>query len=287
MKYVRILLSTAALLLAVACTGAGTAFINLPSALGDGGIKMETTSFGTENWQKLDIYTPKDTGRKKLDVIVFFYGGRWSFGERHDYRFAGRALADQGFLVVIPDYRKYPAVKFPDFVHDGAQALSWVYDHIEQYNGDKTHIHVVGHSAGAHIGSLLTADERYLAKEGKKASDVIRRFAGLAGPYAFTPEEDDLKDMFGPKEKYPLMQAPTYIDGKEPPMLLLHGASDTAVGLFNLQKLETKIKEKGGRVRSIVYPGVTHVGLMASVSWLKNEKTPVIRDMVAFFRKDH
>ena len=106
------------------------------------------------------------------------------------------------------------------------------------------------HSAEIHIGALLTADPHYLADEGMDRSITIHDFSGLAGPYAFTPDEPDLEDMFGPPKNYPNMQVTTFIDGTQPPMLLLYGDRDTAVKYANLERLEQPIKQRGGCVRS-------------------------------------
>ncbi|MEM5734152.1 alpha/beta hydrolase fold domain-containing protein, partial [Shewanella algae] len=46
----------------------------------------------------------------------------WQSGERRDYRFVGTRLAEAGIVVVIPDYRLYPQVRFPVFVEDAAAA---------------------------------------------------------------------------------------------------------------------------------------------------------------------
>ena len=196
---------------------------------------------------------------------------------------SARRSRDRGFLVVIPDYRKYPLVRFPAFVQDGAKALAWVYGHIGESRGNPARIHVVGHSSGAHIGALLAADPRYLADEGKNRSLVIHDFVGLAGPYAFTPDEPDLEDMFGPPKNYPSMQVTTFIDGTQPPMLLLYGDEDRAVKYANLQKLEQRIRQQGGCVQSRIYPGVDHTDLIGALSWLNLQKTPVIDDIIAFF----
>ena len=47
---------------------------------------------------------------------------RLETGSKTDYRFAAQALASEGFLTVMPDYRLYPQVMFPAFVDDGALA---------------------------------------------------------------------------------------------------------------------------------------------------------------------
>lgn len=265
-----------------ACTQAAFTAVNLPSRFNDMDV-VRDIAYGPEPSQELDIYIPADAKDKQLDVIVFLYGGRWTYGAKNDYRFVGAAFTDKNFIVVVPDYRKYPQVRFPVFVEDGAKALAWVYDHITAYHGNPERIHVTGHSSGAHIGALLAADARYLANEGKNRSLVIHDFAGLAGPYAFTPDEPDLEDMFGPPKNYPNMQVTTFIDGNQPPMLLLYGDADTTVKYSNLERLEERIKEKGGRVQSHIYHDVGHIGLGAALTWFNLRGTPVVHDMAKFF----
>ena len=175
-------------------------------------------------------------------------------------------------------------MRFPVFVEDGAKALAWAYDHIVEFHGNPARIHVVGHSAGAHIGALLTADPHYLADEGKSRSLVIHDFAGLVGPYAFTPDKPDLIDIFGPVSNYPNMQVPTFIDGTQPPMLLLYGAKDTAVKPVNLEKLEQRIKQRGDCVRSRIYLDVAHTNLVGALTWWNIKKVPVVDDITKFFR---
>lgn len=272
------------LLLISACTSTGLAALNLPSRFGDGQIVTDIP-YGTGAGDRLDIYVPPHPADKSLDVVVFLYGGRWSSGAKEDYRFVGTAFSERGFITVIPDYRKYPDVKFPAFVEDSAKAVSWIYDHIEAYGGDPQRIHLAGHSAGAHIGALIATDPRYLAALGKKRSDVIQDFAGLAGPYSFTPDEPDLMDIFGPPGNYPKMQATSFIDGEQPPMLLLWGDKDTTVKRYNLEKLESRIKEKGGCGRSIIYSNIDHVDILVALSWAGKRGANVADDMAKFFRE--
>ncbi|MEJ0006612.1 MAG: hypothetical protein WDM77_09705 [Steroidobacteraceae bacterium] len=56
-----------------------------------------------------------------VPVIVFWYGGSWTEGNKDEYRFVGAALASLGYVAVLPNYRLYPQVKFPQFLDDAAQ----------------------------------------------------------------------------------------------------------------------------------------------------------------------
>ncbi len=265
-----------------ACTQAAFTAANLPTHLVEMAVEHDR-AYGSELLQKLDVYIPANTMEKQLDVLVFFYGGRWTYGAKEDYRFVAATFVKEGFIVVIPDYRKYPQVRFPVFVEDGARALAWVSDHIVEWHGNPARIHVVGHSAGAHIGALLAADPHYLADVGKDRSLTVHDFAGLAGPYAFTPDEPDLEDIFGPPQSYPNMQVTTFIDGTQPPMLLLYGNKDTAVKLANLERLEQRIKQRGGCVRSRIYPNADHTDLIGALSWWNRQRVPVVEDITKFF----
>jgi acetyl esterase/lipase len=281
----RILL-LAPLLVMYACTQAAFTAANLPTHLVEMTVEHDR-AYGSEPLQKLDVYIPANTMEKQLDVVVFFYGGRWTYGAKEDYRFVAATFVKEGFIVVIPDYRKYPQVRFPVFVEDGAKALAWVSDHIVERHGNPARIHVVGHSAGAHIGALLAADPHYLADIGKDRSLSIHDFAGLAGPYAFIPDEPDLEDIFGPPQNYPNMQVTTFIDGTQPPILLLYGNKDTAVKLANLEKLEQRIKQRGGCVRSRIYPDTDHTDLIGALSWWNRQRAPVVDDITKFFDSCH
>lgn len=62
-------------------------------------------------------------------VVVFWYGGAWVYGAKEEFRFVAAALAEAGYVAVLPDYRLYPEARFPTFVEDGALALRWAHEH--------------------------------------------------------------------------------------------------------------------------------------------------------------
>jgi acetyl esterase/lipase len=270
-------------LIVTGCTQVGLGVANIPIKFSDAEIQ-KNIAYGDQPWQKLDLYIPTETQNQKLPMLVFFYGGRWTEGSKDMYKFVGDAYTKEGYIVAIADYSKYPKVKFPKFVEDGAKAVAWVYRNADQFNGDPDNLFIMGHSSGGHIGALVAADGKYLQAEGLD-NDIITAFAGLAGPYDFIPEAEDLKDIFGPPENYPLMQVPTYIDGDEAPMLLIWGDEDQAVWRRNLDRLEAKINDKGGMVETKIYEGVNHVGTIASLTWFLRSKAPVLKHTTEFFEK--
>lgn len=221
--------------------------------------------YGPDPRQKLDLYVPERSAGA-APVVVFFYGGSWKSGQRGFYRFVGEAFASHGYMVVVPDYRLYPQVRFPAFVRDGARALRWVQDTIATYGGDPGQVVLMGHSAGAHLAALLMLDRRYLGQVGLDHG-YVRGFVGYAGPYAFNPlEYESTREVFATAAGADQARPVTFVGGGEPPMLLVHGSDDTTVKPVNSQALAAAVEQAGGRARYLEIPGRSHIGLILSLA---------------------
>ena len=265
------------------CTRLGA--LNDVNALtpGDGGSRLLASgiAYGADSRQALDIYAPeKAEGRP---VIVFFYGGSWSSGARGDYAFAAQALAARGFVVVVPDYRLVPQVRYPAFVEDGAAAVAWTAANIGRFGGDPARIAVAGHSAGAYIAILLALDRRWLAATSVPTA-AIKAAVGLAGPYDFAPfvPGGAAEAAFGAAPDIVDTQPITHARGDAPPLLLLTGDADTTVQPRNSRVLGARMSALGGQARVIEYPGVGHIGILLALSKPFRGKAPVVADMAAF-----
>lgn len=276
--------SRIALLLSVAavagCSSALFAGLNVLSPDGDL-AESRGIVFDRSLDLKLDIYRPKNANN--APVVVFYYGGRWEFGKRADYRWFGEALARHGFVAILPDYRKYPQVKLDGFMTDAANALAWSFQHASEYGGDPNELFVMGHSAGAHLALMLATNAQWMASHHTKPTQLAGA-VGLAGPYNFLPlTEDDMIGMFGnTPEEQARSQPINFVDGDEPPMLLLHGSDDKTVWPKNSTTLAQAVNAKGGRAQVIIYPGVTHAGILLSVSPSFRGKASALDDSVKF-----
>jgi acetyl esterase/lipase len=252
------------------CTSIGQYVANYPVDFREDQI-IKNIAYGEKDYQKLDIYKPI-SAYTKSPVVIFFYGGGWTSGSKDIYPFVADVLVNQGFIVVVPDYAKYPPNKFPSFVEDGAKATKWVQDNIGDYYGNQQNITFIGHSAGGHLAAMLIADKHFL-KEQKVDYKNIKGFVGLAGPYDFVPEEKIYKEIFAPKSHYPKMQVPNFIDGTEPPILLLHGYKDETVGIHNTINLKNAIETKKGKVKTVIYKNLDHIDLVSGFAkYVRKEK---------------
>jgi acetyl esterase/lipase len=243
----------------------------------------EGVAYGEHPRQKLDIYAP-DGDHHSLPVVLFIYGGSWNSGERADYAFVGRALASQGVLAVVIDYRVVPEVVFPGFVQDAAKATAWVKGHIAGYGGDPEGLFVMGHSAGAHIAAMLAVTPTYLREAGLTGR-VFRGFVGLAGPYDFLPLDVEASQAaFGGYPDLQRTQPVAVASAGSPPALLAHGRDDTTVYPRNSEHLAKVLRAKGVPVTERYYPDTTHAGIIVAFARPFRDKAPVLADTMAFVR---
>ena len=230
--------------------------------------------YGSLPRQKLDLYTPEQP-RADGKAVIFFYGGSWDSGAKGDYLFVGQALAARGITTIIPDYRVYPEVRYPDFLDDGAAATAWA---ARKAGTDK--LFVAGHSAGAYIAIMLVANTPYLAAAGVDRMKLPGGI-GIAGPYDFLPlTSRRLRDIFGGdrRETQPI----EYARAPLPPLLLLHGTADRTVKPFNSERLAAAWRKAGGSAELKLYPEVDHIDIVGSFSELLRQRAPSLDDTISF-----
>lgn len=276
-----IALIAAALVILQACSPLSAVNAVAPSK---GITLIPDLAYGTGDRQMLDLYRP-DGAQADLPTILFFYGGSWKRGSREKYAFAARALAREGYLVAVADYRTYPDVKFPAFVHDGAKAVAWLTQNAKKYGGKSNRIHMMGHSAGAHIAAMIALDEKYLARE-NISRDVLGRWVGLAGPYAFYPSQvrsvrDIFSDLSDEAQARPVTFAATL---GAPSALLLHGGDDTLVLPENSKQLASALSAAGVNAHAHIYPDIGHVRLVLSLSAPFQGFASTLKDSVKFLK---
>jgi acetyl esterase/lipase len=263
-----------------------TLFAGLNTTNRKTGIEVErSVVFDTQHQLKLDVYRPK--AAEHAPVVVFFYGGSWTHGERGWYRFVGTTLAAHGVVTVIPDYRKYPQVKMDGFMQDAAKAVAWVHQHASEFGGAADDMFVMGHSAGGQIGALLATDPSWLAPYALRPADLAG-FIGLAGCYDFMPIPAKEKDMLGMFGHDPASQARAqpvrFVSGHEPPMLLLQGEADHEVDPSNAVSLARSLQAAHEDVTLRLYPGVSHNALVFALSRPFHGDAPTLDDVLHFIR---
>jgi len=126
----------------------------------------------SEDCLYLNIWTPAKSINEKIPVLVWIYGGGFSFGSTSDPVHNGEPLARKGVVLVSIAYRvgqigflAHPelSAENPDGVSgnygllDQIAALQWIRDNIASFGGDPEKITIFGESAGGISVSMLCA----------------------------------------------------------------------------------------------------------------------------------
>ncbi len=243
-------------------------------------VRTTDISYADGVRQKLDVYRPR--AAVNAPVIVFFYGGRWLSGTKDWYRLLAAALTARGYVVVVPDYRLFPEVRFPDFLIDGAKALRWAHDNVAPLGGDPKRMFVMGHSAGAHIAAMLALDPQWLAGVGLDAARDVAGLIGISGPYDFLPLRDPtLIDIFGGANR-PATQPISFTEGRKPPALLVTGDADSVVNPGNSIRLADRLRRNSNEATEVTYRRLGHMTILAGFAPLLSNFLPLLKDVQAF-----
>jgi len=126
----------------------------------------------SEDCLYLNVWTPAKSAREKLPVMVWIYGGGFSFGSTSAPVHNGEHLARKGIVVVSVAYRvgqigflAHPelSAESPNGVSgnygllDQIAGLQWVKNNISAFGGDPGNVTIFGESAGGISVSMLCA----------------------------------------------------------------------------------------------------------------------------------
>lgn len=248
----------------------------------------EGLAYGPLARQRLDVYLPLESTKRAqtagvAPLVVFFYGGSWTRGERRDYRFMGEALAAHGAVVVIADYRLSPEVRYPAFVQDSALAVRWAVDNAANFGADAKQLYLMGHSAGAYNAAMLALDARWLAQVGLSPA-ALAGWVGLAGPYDFLPiENPDAQVAF----EWPMTRADSqplsHATAAAPRTLLMAAVKDDLVNpQRSTQGLGNKLQSLKVPVRVLMLERVSHVTIAAAIAKPLRWLAPVLPEVLSF-----
>ncbi len=140
-------------------------------------------AYGSGPGETLDIFP---TAQASAPVLVFIHGGYWRALDKADHSFVAPGFAQDGAVVVVPNYALCPAVSIEHIALQMAAALAWTYRHIAQHGGDPSRIVVVGHSAGGHLAAMLLCCRWKMLGEDLPAQ-LVHAAMGISGLYDLEP----------------------------------------------------------------------------------------------------
>ena len=126
----------------------------------------------SEDCLYLNIWTPAKSAKEKIPVLVWIYGGGFSFGSTAEPGYSGEKLAKKGVVLVSIAYRvgqigflAHPELSAENPNHvsgnygilDQIAGLQWIQKNIAAFGGDPNKVTIFGESAGGISVSMLCA----------------------------------------------------------------------------------------------------------------------------------
>lgn len=132
--------------------------------------EQKNLAYGSAERETLDVYLPKTRAGATAPIILMVHGGGWCVGDK-----AARGVAKnkverwtaRGFLFVSINYPMVDnGANALAQAHHVAKAAAYVQSHAHEWGGDPKRLILMGHSAGAHLVSLVAADSRIRQSSG-------------------------------------------------------------------------------------------------------------------------
>ncbi len=216
-------------------------------------------SFGPLDRLKLDIYEPTEGANG--ETVIFIYGGAWRMGSKDDYEFVAQSLTEEGYTVVIPDYRLYPMVQYPAIIDDVALAIEFLKTENLGITSNTNEFILIGHSSGAHAAAMLTSKARYYRDD-----STVKALIGISGPYDLPIELEEVADVFPNVENPDSVKPIRNITLSHPRTLLIHGTGDDRVDVLHSRRYYRALVANNVPATLELLKDVGHTDIMAGVA---------------------
>jgi len=208
----------------------------------------------------LDLARPPE-GDGPFPLVLCFHGGYYLPNARKDFHREIQDFAEHGYVAASVEYRGIFKGTFPQPVQDGKAALRYLRAHAAEYGIDPARVALWGGSMGGYMALMigLTGKEDGLdvgdhLDQSSSGQAIIDRYGPtdlqIAETSQMTPERKEmLKASFGTEEvnKELLAKASpiTYVDPRDPPVLIIHNPKDTSVPLLQSVALKKALDTAG------------------------------------------
>ena len=217
----------------------------------------------------LEVFAPENQVR--APVAILLHGGGWTAGHRRIAAIEHIAewLAARGVIAVTVGYRLVPNVPPTEQPWDVAHGVNWIYRHIDEYGGDPARLVLLGHSAGAHLASLVACDRSYLDELGAPPG-VPAGVIALANAFDLRDNGKPVNPLaqrmvlsvFGTDAERRARLSPVlFVKAGVPPFLIMRGKGDHLVPAEQAGEMATAIRAAGGTAEVKLVGGRGHVTL--------------------------
>ncbi|KMM77250.1 esterase [Xanthomonas sp. NCPPB 1128] len=228
--------------------GADSARASLPA----GAQVLRDVAYGPDPAQRMDVYLP--AGARQAPLIVMVHGGGWADGDKDNPGVAANKVAHwlpHGHVLVSVNYRLLPQAAPLQQAEDVARAVARIQQLAPQWGADPARLVLMGHSAGAHLVSLLDLSPDLLAQAGARRplGTVALDSAAMDVEQVMQQRHLPLYDRaFGSMRSDWIAASPYHVMGASAPPLLAVCSSRRADACAQARHLAAKANARGIRV---------------------------------------
>ena len=131
---------------------------------------LKNIAYGSHPQQAMDVYFPTQplTDKTPAPLIVMVHGGAWTIGDKNKAAVVKNKVdysSKQGWVFISINYRLVPDVTVQQQTQDIAEALIYIQKQAPNWHADSKRLVLMGHSAGAHLVSLLATRPLWLTSQ--------------------------------------------------------------------------------------------------------------------------
>jgi arylformamidase len=209
------------------------------------------------------------TTRERAPVVMFTHGGRWLAQPPDSFIHFAETITGAGahyvaarFSALTPTPGK---TRLPDIAGQLRRAVAWLFSNAESFGGNPEQIHVIGHSSGSHLTSvLLTTDWQ---RHGLPAN-VLKSGTCVSGMYDLRPVLLSKRGNYvkvGADEEDEL-SALRHLDRVRCPILIAYGDKESPEFKRHGESFAGALKQRGLASQLLVLAGCNHFEGIATMA---------------------
>ena len=215
----------------------------------------------------VDVLRPSSTAGLVAGILVL-PGGSWFTANRSGLKDRlGISLAEKGYVCVVGEYRVASEALWPAQIQDVKSIIRWMRTNSSALGIDRSKMITLGKSAGGHLALMAGLATEVVEFEGDLGNNGVS--SGVTAAVGIAPILDmawavgrkDLASFLGTEPSPNVIKSASpveYVGGNSPPILLMHGTSDTRVHHSMTVNMYQKLEQAGISADLHLYAGQGH-----------------------------
>lgn len=215
--------------------------------------------YGDDPCEYLDILPSSVPDSKTL---IFIHGGYWQKFDKSSFDFIAGAFADYNITSIVINYPLMPFISMDKLINSCHKAVDWVKKNISQFNGDPDQLYAAGHSAGAHLATMLMTGDKTLNNH-----HHLKGICAISGIYNLIPIQlSNINLVLQMDKETAARNSPVFKEPDEKcPLLLTVGGEETEEFLDQSRELYNKWKNKKKTIEFLEISGSNHFTILDSI----------------------